>query len=356
MVMSKTDIKGALASSMSGIDDSRQNYSITPDQVRGFLNNIIDSLLAQPPANPTSTSAVLHFTNGNTNTWGFIAPVDLNEGNTVTIQGNRAKVLTTTDGTTFTFTELNTDAHLPVDAVGRLLPVNPTDLDYVHYDGDSNSWTLGKLPAASTDQQGIVELADGVEASDANNRSVAITPQTMFEGLTGFILPDKPDNAGLAGRLIRVDSSGTGIEIGPDLTGPQGPKGDDGDRGNPGASAYVLYQTNNSINVPTAPTQDTPAGTWTATYTAPSSGAAYAWMAFRVGTGSWAIILVAQHQTSGGSTTPTTQDHAIYMYIWLDFETNHLRRLRLHGCHARRPQHCGYYGQYPYTRKLWQQV
>ena len=124
-----------------------------------------------------------------------------------------------------------------------------------------------------------------------------------------------------AGMVLEIDSQGH-VTLGVKGTGPKGDTGDKGDKGDPGdagnpgapgASAIARYQRTTTSTPPAAPTSDSDAA-WSTTYTAPDSTNGYAWMAFRVGTGDWAVILVSQHRaSSGGSTPPPAQDHLIYL-------------------------------------------
>ena len=92
-----------------------------------------------------------------------------------------------------------------------------------------------------------------------------------------------------------------------------GAAGEAGDDGAAGASAVARYRRTASSTAPSPPTSNSDAA-WNETYTAPDATNDFAWMAFRVGTGAWQVILVSQHQaSSGGSTPPPAQDHAIYL-------------------------------------------
>ena len=72
--------------------------------------------------------------------------------------------------------------------------------------------------------------------------------------------------------------------------GAAGPAGPTGPSGAAGASAVARYRRTTSDTPPAAPTSDSDPD-WNELYTAPDATNTHAWMAFRVGTGAWAIIL-----------------------------------------------------------------
>ena len=155
----------------------------------------------------------------------------------------------------------------------------------------------------------------------------------MFEGLDGRILSGVLDAAN-AGMVLEIDSQGH-VTLGVKGTGPKGDTGDKGDKGDPGdagnpgapgasASIYAVryYQINNSATPPAAPTSASDAN-WATSLTAPSASARYAWQAIGVGDGTlsafadvdaWLILPAGVFaSTSGGSTPPPAQNHALYL-------------------------------------------
>ena len=292
---------GGLTNPNTGQVDTRPNYSIRPSQTAQILADIIDSALFGVDLSGVDVTAT-HDPTTNAITLALSAAVSRR------LLGDGA----ISDGTMFASDIVPEGALAPdvraglFEGIRAVLNQNGDLVITIEGGGGHEEQTDPLTLPTSQGEEGDAGWSPRFSVRADGERRVL-----YLEGYVGGEGSAPAINARFVGAsgYVLTAAAATNIRGG---TGAKGDTGDVGGRGAPGASAAARYRRTTTSTPPAAPTSDSDAE-WAETYTAPDATNDFAWLAFRVGTGAWAVILVSQHQAASGGTTPPAQDHTIYL-------------------------------------------